>query len=182
VIKYSLLAAVSLLMMVIAFWATSTSKPSSRAEASTAASLPRHAPPAAVASAPVLEVREAIATGPILPTGPITIEKLSVACGEADPCIMISTLGKGVHPRLSALSDPDRVVMDFPGAIFSSGVGRLQVGRGPIKAVRIGENAEQPPRARVVIDLTEKCDYEMQALANGVVLKVYRKAKARHAE
>jgi hypothetical protein len=71
--------------------------------------------------------------------------------------------------------------MDFQDAVFSSDVHRIEVGRGAVKAVRIGKDAAQPPRARVVIDLTEKCDYELHTLTNGVVLKVYRKVTARQA-
>ena len=103
------------------------------------------------------------------------------ATGGPFNCIEISTRGKGALPRLSTLSDPDRVVMDFQDAVFSSDVHRIEVGRGAVKAVRIGEDAMQPPHARVVIDLTEKCDYELHTLANRVVLKVYRKATARQA-
>ncbi len=74
------------------------------------------------------------------------------------------------------MSDPDRVVMDFQDAVLSFNVHRITVGRGAVKAVRIVENGAQSPRTRVVIDLTEKCDYELHTLTNGVVLTVYRKA------
>jgi len=73
------------------------------------------------------------------------------------------------------------VVVDFPDAVFSSDVQGIKVGRGAVKEVRIAQHATQPSYARLVIDLTEKCDYELRTLTNGIVLKVLPKAATRHA-
>jgi len=64
----------------------------------------------------------------------------------------------------------------FRDTVLSFKVHRITVGRGGVKAVRVAENGAQPPRTRVVIDLTEKCDYELHNLTHGVVLTVYCKA------
>jgi hypothetical protein len=170
--KYSVLA----LLIVKVLWAIPTSKVASRADASIVATQPSKAEPAAAAAVPVPQRHEAIGTGSDFATGPITIENLSIGCEDTQPCIEISTRGKGALPRLSTLSDPDRVVLDFQDAVFPSDVHRISVGRGGVKAVRIGEDAA---RTRVVIDLTEKCDYELHTLTNRVVLKVYCKATPR---
>lgn len=175
--KYSVLA----LLIAKVLWAIPTSKVASKADASIAATQPSKAQPPAAASVPVPQRHGGIGTGVDFATGPITIEDLSVGCQDTQPCIEISTRGKGVLPKLSTLSDPDRVVMDFQRAVFSSRVHRIAVGRGGVKAVRIGKDAAQPPSARVVIDLTDKCDYELYMLTNRVVLKVYRKAARRQA-
>jgi hypothetical protein len=170
--RYSLLA----LLIVILVWGIPTSKSALPADASTAATRPSKAQLIA-ASVPVPPTHEAIEADPILPTGSITIENLSVGCEDTQPCIEISTRGKGALPRLSTLSDPDRVVMDFQDAVVSSDLRRKEVGRGVVKAVRIGVGGSQPPHARIVVDLTEKCDYELHTLTNGIVMKVYRKGQ-----
>jgi AMIN domain len=175
--KYSVLA----LLIVKVLWAIPTSKVASRADASIAATRPSKAEPAPAASVPVPQRYEAIGTASDFATGPITIENLSVGCEETQPCIEISTRGKAAIPRLSTLSHPDRVVMDFEDAVFPSDVHRISVGHGGVKAVRIGEDAAHPPRTRVVIDLTEKCDYDLHTLTNGVVVKVRCKAKPHQA-
>jgi hypothetical protein len=177
IVEYSVMA----LLIVTVLWAIPTSKMASQADTSTAATQPSKAQPPPAASVPVPQRHEAVGTGSDFATGSITIGKVSVGCEDTQPCIEISTRGKGALPRLSTLSNPDRVVMDFQDAVFSSDVHRIEVARGAVKAVRIGEDATQPPHARVVIDLTEKCAYELHTLTNGVVLKVYRKATARQA-
>jgi hypothetical protein len=62
--------------------------------------------------------------------------------------------------------------MDFPDAVMSSDIQGIEVGRGAVKDVRIAQHAAQPSYTRLVIDLTEKCDYELRTVTNGVVLKV----------
>jgi hypothetical protein len=62
--------------------------------------------------------------------------------------------------------------MDFPDAVMSSDIQGIEVGRGVVKDVRIAQHAAQPSYTRLVIDLTEKCDYELRTVTNGVVLMV----------
>jgi AMIN domain len=175
--RYAVLAP----LIVIILWASPTNRVTSLMKVSIAATQPSKAKPAAGAILPVPPTREAIEAGSDLAIGPITIDNLSVGCQETQPCIEISTRGKMALPKLSTLSDPDRVVMDFYDAVFSSGIHRIAVGRGAVRAIRIGEDLAQPPRVRVVIDLTEKCGYELHTQTNGVVLKVYPKATHRQA-
>ena len=169
--KYAVLG----LLIVTALWAIPTSKVASRTDAPIAATQPSKAKPNAAAAVSVPQEHEAITTGPM------TIEKLSVGCEVAQPCIEISTRGKATLPKLSTLGAPDRVVMDFQDTVFPSDVHRIAVGRGSVKAVRSGEGATRREGTRVVIDLTEPCDYELQALTNRLVLKVYPKATLRQA-
>jgi len=169
------------LLIVTVLWATPTRKVASRADALIASTQPSKAEPTAAAGVSVPQEHEAITTGSDLATGLITIEKLSVGCEDAQPCIEISTRGKATLPKLSTLSDPDRVVMDFQDTVFPSDVHRIAVERGSVKAVRSAEGTTQAPHTRVVIDLTEPCDYKLQALTNRLVLKVYPKATPRQA-
>ena len=164
------------LLLIAVFWATPMRKETSLANASIAGTQTNKTELTADARGLVPGKQEVIETASDFAARPITIENLTVGCEDSQPCIEISTRGNGALPKLSTLSDPDRVVMDFQDAVLSFSAHRITVGRGGVKAVRIVENGAQSPRTRVVIDLTEKCDYELHTLTNGVVLTVYRKA------
>lgn len=104
-------------------------------------------------------------------TAPTTIEHLSVGCMYTQPCVQFSTRGKVSLPKVTALTNPNRVIMDFPDAVLSSSIQGIEVEHGAVKDVRIGEKPAQPFYTRVVIDLTEQCDYELLTVTNGIVLK-----------
>ncbi len=164
------------LLLIAVFWATPMRKETSLANASIAGTQTNKTELTPDARRLVPRRQQVVETPTDFATRPVTIENLTVGCEDTQPCIEISTRGNGALPKLSTLSDPDRVVMDFQDAVLSFNVHRITVGRGAVKAVRIVENGAQSPRTRVVIDLTEKCDYELHTLTNGVVLTVYRKA------
>jgi hypothetical protein len=164
-----------------ALWATPTSEVAPLVEASIAATQPRTPEPASAVGVPVPRMRKPIGTESYITTGPLTIENLSVGCEYTEPCIEISTRGKGALPRLTTLSDPDRVVMDFQDAVLSAGIHRIAVGRGGVRAVRVREDLAQSPYTRVIIDLAEKCEYELHILTNLVVLQIHCNATLRHA-
>ena len=171
---------VLVLLVLTVFWGVPVDKRALQASISIAGTQPNESEPAGDPS--VVQNREAIVTKPDFVAAPMTIESVSIECEETTPCIEIRTRGRGVLPSLSTLSDPDRIVLDFQYAAVSSEIHRTKAGHGSIKAVRIGDGGAQPPHVRVVIDLTEKCEYELHALINGVEVKVYRKGTALHAE
>jgi hypothetical protein len=132
---------------------------------------------------PALQSHENIATRSDMAVQPSRIESLSIGCKDAQPCIEINTLGKEIVPRLSALTDPDRLVIVFQDAVYSSNIHRIPVGRGVVKAVRIwGAAGIQPASTRVVIDLSSKSDYELHTLTNRFVLNLSPKATTRQPE
>lgn len=172
----SLLAicSVGALLIVIALRATPRGTGTSQANNSIEANELSNAGPAKVSSVPVTQADKAIETESA--SGPFTIQNVSVGCEDTQPCVQIRTRGKASLPRLSTLTNPDRVVMDFPDAMLSSDIQGINVGRGVVKHVRTAQHTAPPSHTRVVIDLTEKCDYELRTVTNGVVLKVSLKA------
>jgi hypothetical protein len=108
---------------------------------------------------------------------PMKIENITVGCEGIEPCVEIDTQGAGSStPTLSALGDPDRLVLDFSNAVYSSDLHPKTVGQDPIKAIRIAESqTDQFPSTRVVIDLTAQCDYEARAFANRFVVTILPK-------
>lgn len=115
--------------------------------------------------------------------GPSRIEKLSIGCDHAQPCLEINTQGKETVPTLTTLTNPDRLVIDFQDVAYSADVHRINVGRGALKAVRIsGGGDEKAPRARVVLDLTTSCEYDLQTAANKFVVNLSPKGNPRRQE
>ena len=67
--------------------------------------------------------------------------------------------------------NPDRVVVDVPGAVVNH-FRHITVGADGIKAVRLGQNSANPPVARLVVDLAAARDYQLVRAGNRVVLKL----------
>jgi hypothetical protein len=165
---------VGALLIVIALRATPSGTGTSLANNSIRTNKPSNAGPAKALSVPVSQAGKAIGTESA--SGPFTIQNVSVGCEDTQPCVQIRTRGKASLPSLSTLTNPDRVVMDFPDAMLSPAIQGIKVGRGLVKDVRTAQHTAQSSHTRVVIDLTEKCDYELRTVTNGVVLKVSLKA------
>jgi hypothetical protein len=77
-----------------------------------------------------------------------------------------------VTPQTQVLTGPDRVVIDFPGALPAPQLRPLTVDRGDIKAVRVGLFAANPPVTRVVVDLKSPQGYQVFPAGNTVIVKL----------
>jgi hypothetical protein len=91
--------------------------------------------------------------------------------------VEIQTSGSAVEPDTQAIAGPDRIVVDFPGALPAAELGALKVNRGALKAVRSGLFFSNPPITRIVLDLTEPQAYQIStnkisATENSVVIKL----------
>jgi hypothetical protein len=86
--------------------------------------------------------------------------------------VEIQTSGAPVEPDTQAITGPDRIVVDFPGALPAAELRALKVNRGALKAVRTGLFFDNPPITRVVLDLAGPQSYRVSTSANGVVIKL----------
>jgi hypothetical protein len=86
--------------------------------------------------------------------------------------VEIQTSGAAVAPDTQAITGPDRIVVDFPGALPAAELCALTVNRGALKGVRSGLFSSNPPITRVVLDLTEPRSYQISNLQNAIVLKL----------
>ncbi|HEV2114967.1 MAG TPA: type IV pilus secretin PilQ [Terriglobales bacterium] len=98
------------------------------------------------------------------------IQKVNVL--KSGDGISVEITGSG---KLSATAmmvpNPDRVVVDVPGAVVSRSQ-HIAIGTDGIKAVRLGQNSAHPPVARMVVDLAGARDYQLVPEGNKVVLKL----------
>jgi hypothetical protein len=91
--------------------------------------------------------------------------------------VEIQTSGAPVAPDTQAITGPDRIVVDFPGALPDAELRALKVNRGALKGVRSGLFFSNPPITRIVLDLAEPQSYQISTLRisttqNAIVVKL----------
>jgi AMIN domain-containing protein len=86
--------------------------------------------------------------------------------------VEIQTSGAAIAPDTQAITGPDRIIVDFPGALPASELRALKVNRGALKGIRAGLFFNNPPITRVVLDLTEPRSYQISTGQNAVVVKL----------
>src|SRR4030088_2417863 len=75
--------------------------------------------------------------------------------------VEIQTSGAPVAPDTQAITGPDRIVVDFPGALPDAELRALKVNRGALKGARSGLFFSNPPITRIVLDLVEPQSYQI---------------------
>jgi len=86
--------------------------------------------------------------------------------------VEIQTSGAAVAPDTQAITGPDRIVVDFPGALPAADLRALKVNRRALKGIRAGLFFDNPPITRVVLDLTGPQSYQISTGQNAVVVKL----------
>src|SRR5271156_5049984 len=86
--------------------------------------------------------------------------------------VEIQTSGGPVAPDTQTITGPDRIVVDFPGALPAAELRALKVNRGALKGIRSGLFFSNPPITRVVLDLTEPQSYQISTMQNAIVVKL----------
>ena len=83
-----------------------------------------------------------------------------------------------IVPETQVLTGPDRLVVDFPNAVPSSGARSQSVDRGEVKDVRVGLFQSKPPVTRVVLDLKTAQSYQVFPYGRTVMIKIVGGADA----
>jgi AMIN domain len=113
----------------------------------------------------------------ILPAAPMSAQTPArvqhVAVFGSGAAIEVEIQASGtVVPQSQMIAGPDRIIVDFPGALPAAELRNMQVNRGALKAIRAGLFASNPPVTRVVLDLAEPQAYQIFSVRNMVMLKV----------
>ena len=98
------------------------------------------------------------------------VEHVVVRGSGAATEVEIQTSGGPVAPKTQAITGPDRIVVDFPGALPSVELHVLKVNRGALKGIRSGLFFDNPPITRVVLDLAEPQSYRISTTRNAIVV------------
>jgi len=89
------------------------------------------------------------------------VEHVAVRGTGATMEVEIQTSGAPVAPETQAITGPDRIVVDFPGALPSAALRALKVNRGALKGIRAALFFSNPPITRIVLDLAEPQSYQI---------------------
>src|SRR6202163_4890285 len=81
-------------------------------------------------------------------------------------------------PSIQAITDPDRVVIDLPNARLETQQKRITVQADQITAIRADQFQQNPPVARVVVDLLAPRAYTWDAAGNRLVVHLGRSSDA----
>jgi hypothetical protein len=100
-----------------------------------------------------------------------TIRHINISGDDHDLTVQI-TASSPVAPRTQTVTDPDRLIVDFPAARPDIRLQKIPVNRGRLKDVRVGLLSANPPTTRVVLDLTSPTEYQVSPLANTIVVKL----------
>ncbi len=77
---------------------------------------------------------------------------------------------KPLVPSIQAISDPDRLVIDLPNARLDTEQKRISVQADQISTIRADQFQQNPPIARVVVDLLAPRAYTWDAAGNRLVV------------
>jgi hypothetical protein len=103
--------------------------------------------------------------------GTPTIKRVAIQGTENGIEVRI-TSSEPLAPQTQLLTGPDRIVVDFPGAVLAGHLGKLTVNQGGIKSVRTGQFESNPPTARVVLDLASLPEYQIVSSGTTVIVKL----------
>lgn len=113
----------------------------------------------------------AVPGAPAAPPGePVRITQVSVKFfGDT---VQLAVVGTGsLTYRTLQLSSPPRLVLDFPGATVDSSVpSLLDVGRGGVERVRVGQFQVKPPIARVAVDMGSELPFTITTTSPATVV------------
>lgn len=108
---------------------------------------------------------------PLPAQNPPRVQHVSVIGSGEQIAVEIQTSG-AVTPQSQLIAAPDRIVVDFPGALPGGELRALKVNQGALKGIRTGLFSADPPVTRVVLDLREPRSYQILASGNVAVVKV----------
>jgi hypothetical protein len=116
-------------------------------------------------------------SAPISAPNSARVEHVVVRGTGAAMEVEIQTSGAPVAPDTQAITGPDRIVVDFPGALPAAELRALKVNLGALKGVRSGLFFSNPPITRIVLDLVEPQSYQISTTQisttqNAIVVKL----------
>jgi AMIN domain len=105
-----------------------------------------------------------------VPAGKIAaIKSFRIVQEKGGPAVEILST-KPLVPSIQAISDPDRLVIDLPNARLDTQQKRISVQADQISAIRADQFQQNPPVARVVVDLLAPRAYTWDAAGNRLVV------------
>src|SRR5882757_3816924 len=108
---------------------------------------------------------------PLFAQSPARVQRV-VVLGQGSAIEVEIQASGTVSPQSQMIAGPDRIIVDFPGALPAAELRTVKVNRGALKTIRAGLFSANPPVTRVVLDLSEPQSYQIFSVRNVVMLKV----------
>lgn len=119
----------------------------------------------------VVSMLSVLAAGQSAIQGPATINEIAALGGSENVEVEI-TASQRITPQVMVVTGPERLVIDFPGAVPASTLHNLSVARGQVEGVRVGLFSTNPPVTRVVLDLKASQQYEVFPTGKSIIVKL----------
>ena len=100
-----------------------------------------------------------------------TVQSVKVTSTASGVNVEIAT-SQPVPLRSQVITDPDRLILDFPNAQPASDLRTKLLNQGEIKGFRVARFSENPPTTRVVIDLNSPQRYQIFPDGKTVIVKL----------
>ena len=100
-----------------------------------------------------------------------SIRRVQVLHGRGQVEIEIEASDR-ITPHTNILTGPDRLLVDFVGAVPSAQLKNQTVSRGNVKSLRVGLFSSNPPVTRIVVDLNGPQPYQVFPSGRNVIVKV----------
>jgi hypothetical protein len=126
--------------------------------------------------APILLLTAAVAypahaVPPTAAKSPATVESVKVTSTGSGASVEIAT-SQPVNLRSQVITDPDRLILDFPNAQAASDLRTKLLNQGEVKGYRVARFSENPPTTRVVIDLNSPQHYQIFPDGKTIIVKL----------
>ena len=119
----------------------------------------------------VVSMLPVLATGQSAPLAAATVDHIALLGGTENVEVEI-TASQRITPQVLALTGPERLVIDFPGAVPASTLHNLSTARGQVKSIRVGLFATNPPITRIVLVLKAPQQYDLFPAGRTVIVKL----------
>ncbi|MGA9801164.1 MAG: AMIN domain-containing protein [Terriglobales bacterium] len=113
----------------------------------------------------------AAALPPAATKPPATVESVKVTSTGSGASVEIAT-SQPVALRSQVITDPDRLILDFPNAQAAGDLRTKLLNQGEIKGYRVARFSENPPTTRVVIDLNSPQHYQIFPDGKTIIVKL----------
>ena len=100
-----------------------------------------------------------------------TVQAVTVTDGRNGIEVKIAA-SQPVATRSQVATDPDRLILDFLGALPDRGLRNQAINRYKVKSIRVGLFSRNPPVTRVVIDLKSTQPYRIYPSGKVVIVKL----------
>lgn len=117
-----------------------------------------------------------LATGQSATQAAATIDHIALLGGNQNVEVEI-TASQRITPQVQVVTGPERLVIDFPGAVPAGTLHDVLVARGQVTGIRVGLFASNPPTTRIVLDLKSPQQYELFPAGKTVIVKLHADIK-----